>query len=140
MTRAIAGRLASAARPDIRKAATSPQLQLTEDTLDARTHVIALRGELDVATVPELEEALRAAIDAGHTALAIDLLELTFLDSTGLMVLLNGVRRVMRQDGQLVLACTNPTVLRLLDVTGTSSTFTVVDTRERAIEAARGAG
>jgi anti-sigma B factor antagonist len=100
--------------------------------------VIALRGELDVATVPELEEALRVAVEEGRTALVVDLLELTFLDSTGLMVLLNGLRRVMRQDGRLVLACTNPTVLRLLDVTGTSATFTIVETREQAIEAARG--
>lgn len=115
----------------------SPQLHLTEETLDAQTHVVALRGELDVATVPELDEALRRAIDEGRTAIVVDLLELTFLDSTGLMVLLNGLRRVMRQDGRLVLACTNPTVLRLLDVTGTSSTFTIVETREQAIEAAR---
>ena len=140
MTKAIAAGLGSRGTPPRRErhATLSPQLQLSEETLDARTHVIALRGELDVATVPALEEALRAALDAGRTALAIDLLELTFLDSTGLMVLLNGLRRVMRQDGRLVLACTNPTVLRLLDVTGTSSTFTVVETREQAIEAARG--
>jgi anti-sigma B factor antagonist len=115
----------------------SPELEVKQDTLDARTHVIALRGELDVATVPALAEALRAAIARGRTALVIDLLELTFLDSTGLMVLLNGLRRVMRSDGRLVLACTNPTVLRLFEITGTATTFTIVDTRERAIEIAR---
>lgn len=101
--------------------------------------MIALRGELDVATVPQLDDALREAIAAGCSALVIDLMELTFLDSTGLMVLLNGLRRIARKDGRLVLACTNATVLRLFDVTGTSSTFTIVETREHAIEAARGA-
>ncbi|MDQ6750236.1 MAG: STAS domain-containing protein [Actinomycetota bacterium] len=114
-----------------------PALQLTEDTLDAKTHVITLSGELDVATVPVFDDALRAAIESGHTALVVDLIELTFMDSTGLMVLLNGLRRVMRKDGRLVLACANPTVLRLFDITGTSATFTIVETREQAIEAAR---
>lgn len=102
--------------------------------------MIALRGELDVATVPEFGDALREAMDSGCTALVIDLSELTFLDSTGLMVLLNGLRRVRRKDGRLVLACTNPSVLRLFDVTGTSATFTIVETREQAIEAARKEG
>lgn len=115
-----------------------PDLQLTEETLDARTHVIALRGELDVATVHQLGDALREAIEAGRTALVVDLLELTFLDSTGLMVLLNGLRSLVRNEGRLVLVCTNPTVLRLFDITGTSSTFTIVKTREHGIEAARG--
>lgn len=114
-----------------------PALQLTEDTLDAQTHVIALSGELDVATVPVFDDALRAATESGHTALVVDLIELTFMDSTGLMVLLNGLRRVMRKDGRLVLACANPTVLRLFDITGTSATFTIVETRAQAIEVAR---
>ena len=117
-----------------------PQLKVTEEDVDDQTHVLALRGELDVATVPRLADPLREAIAAGKTAVVIDLGELTFLDSTGLMVLLNALRRVVRQGGNLVIVCTNPTVLRLFDITGTAATFTVVDTRERALAAARGEG
>ena len=111
----------------------APQLDVTQEDLDERTHVISLRGELDVSTVPALAEPLRKAIAAGKTAVAIDLSELTFLDSTGLMVLLNGLRRVMRQGGRLAIACTNPTVLRLFEITGTESTFTIVDSRDAAL-------
>jgi anti-sigma B factor antagonist len=113
-------------------------LQVIEDDVDDQTHVLALRGELDVATVPRLAEPLREALAAGKTAVVIDLGELTFLDSTGLMVLLNGLRRVVRQGGNLAIVCTNPTVLRLFDITGTATTFTVVDSRERALAEARG--
>jgi len=113
-------------------------LQVTEDDVDDQTHVLALRGELDVATVPRLAEPLREALAAGKTAVVIDLGELTFRDSTGLMVLLNGLRRVVRQGGNLAIVCTNPTVLRLFDITGTATTFTVVDSRERALAEARG--
>ena len=115
-----------------------PQLNVTEEDVDDHTHILALRGELDVATVPRLADPLREAIAAGKTAVVIDLGELTFLDSTGLMVLLNGLRRVVRQGGNLVIMCTNPTVLRLFDITGTASTFTVVDSREKALAAATG--
>ena len=115
-----------------------PQLLVTEEDIDDQTHVLALRGELDVATVPRLADPLREAIAAGKTAVVIDLGELTFLDSTGLMVLLNGLRRVVRQGGNLVIVCTNPTVLRLFDITGTASTFTVVNSKQRALDAARG--
>jgi anti-sigma B factor antagonist len=115
----------------------APQLTVTEDDVNASTHVLALRGELDVATVPRLADPLREAIAAGKTALVVDLGELTFLDSTGLMVLLNGLRRVGRQGGNLVIVCTNPTVLRLFDITGTASTFTVVESRPEALDALR---
>jgi anti-sigma B factor antagonist len=111
----------------------APQLDVTQEDVDERTHVIALRGELDVTTVPALAEPLRRAIAAGKTAVVIDLGELTFLDSTGLMVLLNGLRRVIRQGGRLAVACSNPTVLRLFEITGTESTFTIVDSREAAL-------
>jgi len=118
----------------------APQLKVTEDDVDAATHVLALRGELDVATVRRLADPLREAIAAGKTALVVDLGELTFLDSTGLMVLLNGLRRVVRQGGNLVIVCTNPTVLRLFDITGTATTFTVVGSRKEALDAARSSG
>ena len=118
----------------------APQLDVTQEDLDERTHVISLRGELDVSTVPALAEPLRKAIAAGKTAVAIDLSELTFLDSTGLMVLLNGLRRVIRQGGRLAIACTNPTVLRLFEITGTESTFTIVDSREAALAYVREEG
>jgi anti-sigma B factor antagonist len=117
---------------------SAPQLNVVEEDVDERTHVLALRGELDVATVPRLADPLRVAIAAGKTAVVIDLAELTFLDSTGLMVLLNGLRRTVRQGGNLVIVCTNPTVLRLFDITGTATTFTVLDSREKALAAVHG--
>jgi anti-sigma B factor antagonist len=118
----------------------APQLDVTQEDVDERTHVIALRGELDVSTVPALAEPLRQAIAIGKTAVVIDLSELTFLDSTGLMVLLNGLRRIIRQGGRLVIACANPTVLRLFEITGTETTFAIVGSREAALTNVRDGG
>jgi len=96
--------------------------------------VLALRGELDVATVPKFREALnRLAEDDSVHCVVVDLVEVTFIDSTGLMTLLNALRRMVRRDGRLVIACSNPTVLRLFEATRTDATFEIVPTREQAL-------
>ena len=52
--------------------------------------VLWLRGELDLATAPELRHALRAALAADASTIVVDLAELTFVDSTGITELLTG--------------------------------------------------
>jgi len=96
--------------------------------------VVALRGELDVATVPKFRDALSPlAEDDSVTCVVVDLVEVTFIDSTGLMTLLNALRRMVRRDARLVIACSNPTVLRLFEATRTDATFDIVPTREQAL-------
>ena len=57
-----------------------------------------------------------------------------FIDSTGLSVLLNALRRVTRQQGALALAVSNPTVLRLFEITRLDSTFDLLPDRDAAIQ------
>ena len=58
---------------------------------------------------------------------------------TGLSVLLNGLRRVTRQRGHMALVCTNPTVLRLFEITRLDATFDIHPSREAALSAVRSA-
>ena len=111
------------------------KLDVSIEELDAHTQAIVLRGELDVATAAKLAKPLAQAVESGKTGVVVDLEHVTFMDSTGLMVLLNGLRRLFRKGGRLALACTNPTVLRLFEITGTDSTFTITATREAAMAA-----
>jgi anti-anti-sigma factor len=114
----------------------APSLDVEQLRPDEHTCVLALRGELDVATVPGFREALAVACDDEKVSLVvIDLVEVTFVDSTGLMTLLNALRRLVRRDARLVLACSNPTVLRLFEATRTDATFEIVATREQALAA-----
>jgi anti-sigma B factor antagonist len=114
----------------------APSLDVEQLRPDEHTRVLALRGELDVATVPGFREALAVACDDEKVSLVvIDLVEVTFVDSTGLMTLLNALRRLVRRDARLVLACSNPTVLRLFEATRTDATFEIVATREQALAA-----
>jgi anti-sigma B factor antagonist len=75
------------------------------------------------------------AIGRGKTAVVLDLSAVDFIDSTGLSVLLNGLRRVTRQRGRMALVCVNPTVLRLFEITRLDATFDIHATREEALSA-----
>ena len=117
----------------------APHLDVTEERPDAGTRVVALRGELDVSTVARLRAALSPIVEDDTTkCVVVDLVEVTFIDSTGLMTLLNALRRLVRRGGRLVLACSNPTVLRLFEATRTDATFDIVATREQALATQRG--
>jgi anti-sigma B factor antagonist len=112
----------------------APHLNIRTDAPDPETRVVSLRGELDVATVPQFRQALAAVTDdASVNCVCVDLIEVTFIDSTGLMTLLNALRRMVRRDGRLVIACNNPTVLRLFEATRTDATFEISPTLEQAL-------
>jgi len=112
----------------------SAQLELSEEQLDDVTRLITVSGEVHVTTAPEFSSRLNDAVAAGTRALVLDMSGVEFIDSTGLSVLLNGLRRVTRADGRMALVISNPTVLRLFEITKLDSTFDIQPTREAAIE------
>ena len=115
----------------------SPSFELSDESLDEQTHLIAVRGEVHVSTAPEFSERLNDAIANGKTGVVIDMTGVDFIDSTGLSVLLNALRRVTRQQGTLALAVSNPTVLRLFEITRLDSTFDILPDRDAAIARVR---
>ena len=82
------------------------------------TVVLRLQGELDMATAPGLARDLHTALDARPSTLALDLSELTFLDSTGIRVLITASRRAEDQGCSFVLRSPRRSVLKALRLTG----------------------
>ena len=117
-----------------------PAFHLDEQDVDRRMHVIAVSGEIHVSSAPEFSRRFEEAIARGKTAVVLDLSGTEFIDSTGLSVLLNGLRRVTRQRGRLALVCTNPTVLRLFEITRLDTTFDIHQDRDEALRAVQAAG
>src|SRR3954454_4142939 len=111
----------------------SPQFQLTEEQPDDGIRLITVTGEIHVTTAPDFSARLSEAIAAGSRGVVIDLSGVVFIDSTGLSVLLNGLRRVTRAQGRMALVISNPTVLRLFEVTRLDSTFDIQPSREAAL-------
>ena len=116
----------------------APQLDIERRSADGRTQVIALRGELDVGTVNRFGAALGEAVQGRQGAVVVaDLTQLTFMDSSGLAAMLGALRELSRVGGRLVVACANPTVLRVFQITRTDATFEIHPTVEQALERAR---
>ncbi len=80
--------------------------------------MVHLTGELDMASAPGLGRALDAVLDAGATALCLDVARLTFIDSTGIRVFVNACRRAQRQGCPFSVRSPGRAVSKVLHLTG----------------------
>lgn len=96
--------------------------------------VVAASGELDLATVPKLREAISEHIVEGRRNILVDLRAVTYIDSTGLGVLVGAAKAVHSGGGSLRLVCDSPRLLRLLRITGLDRALAVHPTMEAALE------
>lgn len=87
---------------------------------EGAAHVLALFGELDVASAGEVEEELRRAEDAlpAAAAIVVDLRGLIFIDSTGLRLLIEASNRAEESGHRLRLVRPRPRVFRVCEIAG----------------------
>jgi anti-sigma B factor antagonist len=109
------------ARPS--RSAGDLDLHLTHPRADAA--VLAVVGELDTLTAPELDTALRELLDEPRPRLVVDLTGVTFLASSGLAVLIQAAHRAEDSDRVLHLVVSARAVLRPLQITGADQLFTL---------------
>ena len=97
--------------------------------------VLAVTGEVDVATAPRLREQLVALVTEGRHRIAVDLEGVDFLDSTGLGVLVGALKRVRTHEGELALVCTQPRILKVFEITGLTKVFPMYGSVDEAVSA-----
>ncbi|CAN5437444.1 anti-sigma factor antagonist BldG [soil metagenome] len=95
--------------------------------------VLAVSGEVDVATVPRLREQLHSLVAQGSPRIVVDLERVDFLDSTGLGVLVGALKRVRANGGELALVCTSSRIRKVFEVTGLTKVFSLYDTVDEAV-------
>ncbi|MDO9556459.1 MAG: STAS domain-containing protein [Coriobacteriia bacterium] len=95
---------------------------------------IVLKGEVDVYTSQQLKQEIVDAVEDGCINLLIDLEQVGFVDSSGLGVLVSGLRRVKERSGTLRLVCTRENILKIFRITGLDKVFPVFSTTEEAAE------
>jgi anti-sigma B factor antagonist len=100
---------------------------------DTDPAVVALTGELDIASAGALEDRIRGLVDAGHSRLVVDLAGLIFCDSTGIGTLVRANNDCLALGGYLRLAAPNRNVARVLAVVGLLDAFPAY----RSVDAAR---
>ena len=99
-------------------------------------YVVDLAGEIDVYTSPKVKDALTDLIDRGVYNLVINLEKVRYIDSTGLGVLIGGLKRVREHGGTVNLVCTNPQIKKIFDITGLVKIFGIYDAEDAAMKAA----
>ena len=90
-------------------------------------------GEIDAYTVADFREALSELVE--EKTLIIELSGVPFMDSAGLGALIGGIRRVRENGGKIAVACSHPSLVRLLHTTGFDRIVPVAETVEEAARA-----
>jgi anti-sigma B factor antagonist len=94
--------------------------------------VVTLRGEIDVYTAPRLRQAIIDLVDAGATDIVVDMEKVDFLDSTGLGVLVGGLKRVRLKEGSLAIVANQDKILKIFDITGLNKIFSIYPSVDEA--------
>jgi anti-sigma B factor antagonist len=109
--------------------------RIEEERPAPATAVLAVHGEADLHSAPELKERLRAAVDGDASTIVVDLTETDFVDSTSLGVLLGATKRLRERNGEIRLVVPGPELRRIFEITLLDRVFELHDTREQALAA-----
>lgn len=108
-------------------------MDLSLETRQEKDHtIIEVGGEIDVYTAPKLRERITELVDEGYRKIIIDLEKVEFMDSTGLGVLVGGLKRVRTNDGSLELVCTQERLLKIFRITGLGKVFAIHSSQAEA--------
>jgi anti-anti-sigma factor len=117
---------------DSRSELNFPQLTVARSTHDG-VHVVALSGELDLRAAGELEVAL--AEHGDDARICLDLVDLQFIDSTGLAAVIRAHQALAAGGGALVVVCGGAgSVHRTLETTGLTRLLDVGTDRDAALQ------
>ena len=105
---------------------------------DGPTPVIAVHGQADLHTAPQLRAAITTVLDGGAAGLVIDLSEASFIDSMTLGVLLGAVKRLRPSGGQVSVVCTDSHIRRIFEITLLDRVFSIHGDRGAALASANG--
>lgn len=101
--------------------------------------LIVLCGEVDVYSAPRLRNVIRDLVDEGKYRIVVDLEKVAFMDSTGLGVLVGGLKRVKHHQGELGIICNQERILRIFRITGLTKVFPIYRSREDLLASIEGA-
>ncbi len=99
-------------------------LQVLVSSNDSQ-HEVRLLGELDMSTASRLSDELVRLASAGASVVTLDLSDLAFIDSTGLSVLITGLKQLRQQGGDLALRSPTPGTRKVLEITGLTEVFSI---------------
>jgi anti-sigma B factor antagonist len=110
---------------------------LTTTDLGGGVVVVAITGEVDLLAAPVVKQLLADMTEAGASRLVVDLSEAAFIDSTTLGVLVGANKRLRAREGVVVIACGDPKIRAIFEITLLDRVFDIVDSRDAALSLLR---
>src|SRR2546428_3644766 len=108
--------------------------QLETVTIGQGDFLVALTGEVDLYTAPELKQELLRLVEEGAQRIIVDLTDTTFIDSTMLSVLLSTLKRLRPSGGQLGIVCSDRNIRKIFEITLLDRVFPLFQSRDEAID------
>jgi anti-sigma B factor antagonist len=99
-------------------------------------HVVAVRGELDLHTVPELKRTLAELEGVDSPYVIVDLTHATLVDSSSLSALLEAARSVRAAGGEFVVSCRDRSIRKVFAITGVDRLILIHASLEEAVQQA----
>jgi len=109
-------------------------LEIDVSSSEGEVPVVALRGELDFDEAPTFERVLEELLTEGRRDVVVDLSDLTFIDSSGISVLVGAARAAAVEHGTLVVAAPRPHVQRVFDIVNLPTLVDVEPSLESALQ------
>lgn len=89
-----------------------------------------LKGEIDVYTSPKLKEKVIEEVEKGIKNLVINLQDVSYIDSTGLGILIGTLKRMKEREGKLYLIFSSARLNRIFEITGLNKIFIIYPSEE----------
>lgn len=99
--------------------------------------IVEAKGDIELHNAPRLREELRPICETDKVRCVIDLSGVPFIDSTGVGVLVGALKRAREHGGTLTLACPQPRVRRVFEITGLLTALPIFDSLEEAAAAGK---
>jgi anti-anti-sigma factor len=125
-----------AALPTQRVGAEGDLFATFRTTSYAGRTVLTVAGQVDIANADGLRRKLAALYDGGHTDVVVDLSAVTFMDSSGLNVLVGAARGSKQTGGSLRVVAVTPHIEQLFTITGVHKVVPLYSTLAAAVTAA----
>ncbi|MGO1369408.1 MAG: STAS domain-containing protein [Senegalia sp. (in: firmicutes)] len=92
---------------------------------EKKTWILKPKGEIDIYTAPKFKEILLEVIESKESDIIIDGEDLEYIDSTGLGVLISGLKKLKETDKNIIIINLRPNIVKLFEITGLNKVFVV---------------
>ena len=96
--------------------------------------IIGIEGRLDTTNYTELEKKMAELLDDGHDRILVDCVNMEYISSSGLRILLMTLKRIMLTNGKFVLSGLEKNIYEIFEISGFTGIFEIHSTREEALK------